>query len=289
MKSEPLQCKNIAIGFVIYFPEVNFLARLAKVSNAGFKFYLFDNSPENNIVRDFCKKSDKNKYITCGKNVGLGYGMSAICAQAYYDSFTTLLYLDQDTFFNEETLDFINSFYLTHSELDSEYSAIVFNSKSNQKEKKLDNYCINNVLLSISSGSLFFLKNLKAINWHNTNYFVDCVDYEFCLNSNNHNLKVGEYSRIPGFDHISGQPDEKYRIFGKERFIRKYSNKRFFDYLSASFKLLFQSLRTLNFKFTIASFRALLIYVYFQIIIIGIKLFKIKSEYIENDKEQDRI
>jgi len=265
---------NIAIGIVIYLPEENIIDKIRLAEESGFMLYIFDNSPKISLSRDFCQELKNCKYITCGKNVGLGFGISSVCAQAYYDSYSALLFFDQDTNFNSDTLNFIEGFYASHTKLETNYSTIIFNSKNFQKKETEGNPEIKDVLMAISSGSLFFLKNLETLNWHNINYFVDCVDYEFCLNSNNHHFKIGEFSSTPGFDHQTGQADEKYSFFGRERFMRKYSKKRLFDYLNASFKLFFQSIKTMNFKFAKATFRSLLIYLYFQIIIRIIKIYK---------------
>lgn len=271
ISSDKLLNSHIAIGIVTYLPEKNIIDRFKTIEESGFKLYIFDNSPKISLTRDSCNDLKNCKYLTCGKNVGLGFGISSVCAQAYYDSYSTLLFFDQDTSFNNDTLNFIQDFYESKNHLESEYSAVVFNSKKIDLKTNANKFEINDVLMAISSGSLFYLKNLATINWHNINYFVDCVDYEFCLTSNNNNFKIGECSTTPGFDHVTGQPDKKYKIFGKERFLRKYSTKRFFDYLFASIKLTITSIKTRNFRFAIASIRSLLIYLYFQTIIRIIK------------------
>jgi len=265
---------NIAIGIVVYFPEKNIIDKIKLAEESGFMLYIFDNSPNISLTRDFCLKLKNCKYITCGKNVGLGFAISSVCSQAYYDFYSALLFFDQDTNFNSDTLSFIKSFYARNTKLEISYSAIVFNSKKFEKNQKVDYSEIKDVLMAISSGSLFFLKNLEILNWHNINYFVDCVDYEFCLNSNNHHFKIGEFSSTPGFDHQTGQADEKYSFFGIDLFMRKYSKKRLFDYISASFKLFIQSIKTMNFKFANAIFRSLVIYIYFQIVIRIVKIYK---------------
>lgn len=265
---------DISIGFVIYLPEKSILDRIKTTTDSGYMVYIYDNSPKIGFVRDFCKKLPNCKYLTCGKNVGLGVGISSVCAQAFYDSHLVLLFFDQDTCYNIETINFIQNFYESHLDLETSYSAIVFNSKDSHKNDIDNKTEIKEVLFAISSGSLFFLKNLEVINWHNTNYFVDCVDYEFCLNSNNHHFKIGEYSKTPGFDHRTEQPDKIYKVFGKERFMRKYSRKRFFDYIFSSFRLISESVRTMNFIYTKASIRSFLIYLYFQSIIRLIKIYK---------------
>lgn len=266
--------RKIAIGLVIYNSNASLIFRLQEIIKLGFSVYIFDNSPDNDSTRVFAQKYDHKtlRYITCGKNVGLGYGITALCAEAYYEEFGALVFFDQDTVFKGETIEFIENFYTNNQSLKSSYSTIVFNSKNHGNNK------IKDVLLAISSGSMFFLENLKKINWHNEKYFVDCVDYEFCLRSNNNNLKIGEYSSTPGFDHESEQPDVKYMFFGRAVLLRKYSAARMVDAISASVKLIGASIRTINFVFAYTMARSLFLYVSFQVLARIVSLYQHKKE-----------
>jgi hypothetical protein len=136
---------------------------------------------------------------------------------------------------------------------------------------------IRDVLLSISSGSLFFLSVLSKLNWHNQTYFVDCVDYEFCLNSYNKGFKIGEYAPTPGFDHVTEQADSEYTLFGKKLMMRKYSPKRVRGTIIGYIRLIFTSIFTLNFKFAKTLIRSMVIYTYFQLLIRVIYLLKFKN------------
>lgn len=243
---------KIAVGVITYNPSQNLLLRLQETLDDGYNIYIFDNSPENEIVRDFVKRNAKNSpqifYLTCGKNAGLGFGLASVCAQAYYDSFPALLFFDQDTVFNSGTLRFICDFYNENNGLDKTYSAVVFNSKNAGNPESLMG-AVKDVRLAVSSGSLYFLENLRKMNWHNTNYFVDYVDYEFCLSSNNFGFKIGEYTTTPGFDHSSEQGDQRYKFFGVEYPMRAYSFSRIWDSISAALKLLVKSIGTGNYIF----------------------------------------
>ncbi len=254
--------RKIAIGIVIYNPTPSLISRIDLSLAAGFTLYIFDNSPQNGTVEDFCRSHNNCKYITCGKNVGLGIGISSVCAQAFYDSYPALLFFDQDTVFDKSTLDFIEEFYAYNANLTNSYSAIVFNAKNigdvvAASGAPNDKFIFRDVPLAINSGSLYFLENLKRINWHNETYFVDCVDYEFCLNSNIHNLKIGECSLTPGFDHVSEQGDFKYKIFGKTYSMRQYPMRRIIDYILASLRIIISSVRTRNFAFTVETCRVM--------------------------------
>lgn len=258
--------RKIAIGVVTYHPNINLTIRLKSAIEFGFLVYIFDNSPDDELIRQFCRglSNDSVRYITCGKNVGLGFGISSVCAQAYYDSYPALIFFDQDTVFDSSTLDFIEEFYNLNSSMSSGYSAVWFNSKKFADAGDGNQFIFKDVLMAINSGSLYFLENLKKINWMNERYFVDCVDYEFCLNSSNNKLKIGECSNTPGFDHEAGQGDVKYYIFGKERKLRKYSAKRVLDTIRASTKLMVTSIYTGNNEFTAAMTRFLVAYIFWQ-------------------------
>ena len=257
--------KSIAIGFVIYNPNQEQIDRIKKIPALGFKVYLFDNTPEYSLKKHF--EYEGILYFTCGKNVGLGLGMATMCAQAYYNGESALIFFDQDTFFSNETLYFIDRFYKENTVLGNLYSAVVFNSKNKSTGVIDSKKYFRNVSLAINSGSLFFLENLKKINWHNHQFFVDCVDYDFCLNSQIHGFKIGEYSSTPGFDHESEQGNLQYSIQGRIHFMRPYSLARIIDTCSGSLKLLFKAIVVGRIVFFIQIFKFLLIYMGTQLFV----------------------
>jgi len=257
--------RKIAIGIVTYNPTPSLTSRIDLALAAGFALYIFDNSPQNETVREFCKSHNNCIYITCGKNVGLGFGISSVCAQAYYDSYPALLFFDQDTIFDHSTLDFVEELYINKGNMAVHYSAIIFNSKDVDRVNTENKFLLKDVLMSINSGSLYFLENLKKLNWYNESYFVDCVDYEFCLNSSNHGFKIAECSNTPGFDHKSEQGDFENRIFGKLVRLRKYPPRRVFSTIYASTSIFFTAVRTGNQSFSLAIIRSLIIYLLIQV------------------------
>jgi len=269
--------RKVAIGMITYNPGKNVLQRLQKTITSGFKVYIFDNSPEIAIIRDYINNgtidSSQITYLTCGKNVGLGYGLSALCAHAYYDSFPALLFFDQDTVYSDETLCYISSFYSENISLAETYSAIAFNSKDIDVPAS-ERSNISNVRLIMNSGSLFFLDNVKKMNWHNTKYFVDCVDYEFCLTSSNFHFKIGEHRVTPGFDHCSEQRDQLYKVWGREYPMRAYQNSRIRDFVSASSKLIVKSIATGNGVYFLEISKTITKYLFIQVYVRIANLFR---------------
>jgi rhamnosyltransferase len=275
---------KVAIGIITYNPDRNVLQRLKKTMNCGFKVYIFDNSPDNAIIRDYVNSttdSSRITYLTCGKNVGLGYGLSALCSHAYYDSFPTLVFFDQDTAYSDDTLQYISNFYSKNNGLAETYSAIAFNSKDiNMPASEGSN--ILNVRLIMNSGSLFFLDNVKKMNWHNTKYFVDCVDYEFCLKSSNCHFNIGEHRFTPGFDHCSEQRDQLLKIFGREYPVRAYPHSRVRDFVFASSKLIVKSIATGNGMFFLEISKASGKYLFIQVYVRIVNLFRRSGKSTSN-------
>lgn len=232
---------------------------------SGFDVYVFDNSPERRSLGGIANGGGGIKYLTCGKNHGLGLGVSAVCAQAYYEKHSALVFFDQDSIFNEKTLNFIEKFYIEHPELGGTHSAVVFNASRGSQEQERD--CFKDVPLAINSGSLFYLGNLKTLNWHNENYFVDGVDYEFCLRSQMSSFKIGEYSCTPGFDHSTEQADKQYRLFGRNYAMRAYALSRILDVSISSLKLTLSALIGGAVKFAFKIIRLWIIYLAVQVLV----------------------
>lgn len=264
--------QNIAIGFVIYNPDVEFLNKLKSILNSGYFIYIFDNSPEISLIRNEFRNYININYFSAGKNVGLGFGLSVVCSNAYYDNYKKLLFFDQDTIFSIKTLDFVSEFSKTQQNKFKKYAAVLFNSSYKQIENQFD---IKDKKLIISSGSLFNLENLSNMKWHNTNYFVDGVDYEFCLRANLNNYLIGECCNAPDFDHISGQEDKSYHIFNNELFLRAYNNSRMLDMFISFNKIILSSFFNFNFHYTFLFIKSLIVTSFFQILVRILNIFKL--------------
>jgi rhamnosyltransferase len=212
--------------------------------DAGFSLYIHDNSPEDPSVGDFCASVGRCTYLTDGTNVGLGRGISRVCARAHAEARPALLFFDQDTVFDARTLEFVEAFHAHRRNLRYTHSAVVFNARAGRQADPADPFPVRDVMLAINSGSLYFLDNVRRLGWHDESYFVDGVDYAFCLRSLVGKMKIGECPVTPGFDHVSEQGDAPYALWGREFSTREYPASRILDATSASARLILASLRT---------------------------------------------
>lgn len=233
MNSQHPILASYAIGLVLYHPEESLLKRVDLMVDLGFRVYVFDNSPFSDQYSRAIQANPDILYLTAGKNVGIGFSLSSLCATAYAHGYQRLLFLDQDTGISGHTLEFIESFVKSlTSNTQQQYAALVFSGNPAPDRS------VQDVRLAISSGSLYNLQALKQIGWHNEKYFVDCVDYELCVRARRKGFKIGLVRNTPDFDHVSEQPDRPINIFGKQVLVRRYSLSRITDSIGAYTKLI---------------------------------------------------
>lgn len=253
--------RTYAIGLVLYHPGKRLIERADLIIKLGFCLYIFDNSPFAGTNFEVLQQSETVHYSTAGRNIGIARALSLLCATAYAHGHHRLLYLDQDTCISEQTLEFIDEYTLDARDVpEGKYAAIVFSAK------KPEGRAFAVTTLAISSGSLFMLDALRRIGWHNDRYFVDCVDYEFCLRALHFGYRIGVVFGTPSFDHVSEQPDREVHLIGKRLLIRPYAFARIVDALSAYLRLLGYTVRIIRFDFSLLILRSLLIYLSGQII-----------------------
>jgi len=242
--------KNFMVSIVLYNEDNKFKDKIDLLVKNNYSVYIYDNSPDSKYAREYLKDTDKIKYYTAGKNVGLGISMSTLASQAYYYGYKYMFFLDQDTILSNETLNFIDKL-TAYNDIDK-YTALSI-SNDNCTDLKNINYNeeinIKDVLLIRNSGSLFNLKNLKKIDWFDISFFVDGVDYEFSLRSSLNGYSVGLIKNVPGFDHVSGQGYSKYNFLGFNLINRKYSLNRMKDIFISSSRLISRSFFTKKFNF----------------------------------------
>lgn len=260
----------IAVGFVVYKADNHLLERITELTNNNYAVFVFDNYPEDDFLRQYNAQFKNFRYFTCGQNVGLGYGISTVTSNAYFEGFRSMIFFDQDTIFSIKTIKFIEQ----NESLMDDFAALSFASNTNSKQ-------LETRLLIINSGCLFKLEILKNINWHNISFFVDGVDYDYCLRLKRLGYKIGYIPNTPDFDHISGQDDKSYHLFGQNLRLRAYSIERIKDSINAYLKLILKSLITLEFSFTYKFIFFLLIYCNNQVLVRVLDFFKSSENKIQ--------
>ena len=231
--------KSFALCLVTYYPNKDLVTRIKSALLGGYTVYIWDNTPSgNNHFHNF--KENCLFIYGNGTNTGVGFALNKLLNHVHSDGFNLALYFDQDTLFSIGSLKWINK-WLNYNQRNIDETAVL-NFKSNTRENNIDKAKLKNAYFVISSGSLFELKNISKIGWHNPNLFLECVDYELCARAHFLNFKVSQVSGCPELNHDKLQPFNSVSIFNRKFKFRLYSINRNFSFTYNLLKLSLQSL-----------------------------------------------
>ena len=267
--------KKPIIAIILYKPDHSTYQRIKTAITEGCKVYIFDNSPDDKSKLLIEEHKNNIRYFTFDKNVGIGLALRIMCATAYYEGNSELLYFDQDTIYNKETLEYIFDYINESSDIKyfnrrEKILSVTFRDKQiNRKEKQIQKkisigtYVLSIVDLTISSGTLFYLGNLEKVGWHDESYYIDGVYYYICLSAEVAGLKVAEIFNTPGLDHVAEQGNKSYKFLFKAYSGQKYPIYRIKDYVISYLKLTVRS-ALLGSKKTPRILKLLIIYILVQ-------------------------
>ena len=158
---------KLSIGFVLFNPSEIFFKRLSILYDLDIEIYIYDNSPKPSMLNN---SIGKNVHIISAKgNLGLGRGLNSLGQYAYSRKKDALLYFDQDTLFDLNSINYINEVFIKDESHFKKLASIFFTNKARKSQKRY-------VIMPHHSGMLFNLENLKLVGWHNKNIFLDVLD-----------------------------------------------------------------------------------------------------------------
>ncbi|HOI32665.1 MAG TPA: hypothetical protein PLC47_07860 [Bacteroidales bacterium] len=224
-----------------YHPDQGFFERLQSVLDAGYEVIVYDNTEVPDAGFENNAGYRNLKLFQYGQNAGLGKALKVLMMAAKEKSFEFALYFDQDTLFSLQSLRYITAWLKEVYDENDGFAAVRFNSEQPDATGQL--LASGVVRLLISSGSLFRLEALEKAGWHDENYFVEGVDYKFCLDAHRTGFRLGEVRQCPDIDHESLQPLEKSIVFGRTILYRRYPMQRHLRFITALLRLSGISLR----------------------------------------------
>ena len=192
------------------------------------KLYVVDNTPNRNITKLF--KSKKIEYIPLKKNKGISYALNVGANKAIDDGASWLLTMDQDSCFEKDSLKKLvshlksikkdgikfNKRMINYDQIGiiSPYHKVKFNNNHKQKS-------VLSPLVVMTSGNLVNLDAYKEVNGYNEDFFIDCVDFDFCFKLRNKGYEILEFGDAK-LDHGLGDIKE-YSFFGKKTFVTNHN------------------------------------------------------------------
>lgn len=239
--------KSSSIAFIIvaYYPKVDIISTLEKFKKYNLNVFVFNNGLTKQQLQEI--QSNDINILGNGTNVGLGFALNNSFKHFRRLGFNYACIFDQDTIINDSFLNFIKTFNVKHI-LHTDFISVQIISELKHRQPRSDAVQILERRLIINSGSIFDLSKTERIGFHNKSYFVESVDYEFCIRARHNGFKVGVVEGIPGIDHFSNQDGMTLIIFGKPLNLRTYPRSRVLDFYISHLKLLLYAIKIGNLK-----------------------------------------
>ncbi len=217
----------LGLLMILYKPELNAITTIDNALSVGLAPVVYLNEADDDFVDKLQLK--KIKILGCNQNHGLGHAFYK--ANEYFEDNCILhyVYFDQDTIVEKKAFEYISCTYLTAFQ-----------------EKKIGmlhyGYSKKTFPIALSSGCVFSTKISRIIGGHNKLFFVEGVDYDYCLSLIIFNYEI-KFINCKDIDHYSLQNNIYYEKFGKKFQLRVYGNKRIKDFNRSHYKLIFKALR----------------------------------------------
>jgi len=173
---------------VLYNPDEEVIRNINSYINSIEMLYIVDNSENTNtkLINTIKNISTKCKYIENNGNKGIAYALNVGAKISIDDGADWLLTMDQDSKFENDNLDKLIDYVETQDNKSIGIISPLHQTALSRKES-ID---IENVLTVMTSGNIISLYAYKVVNGFKNEYFIDAVDWEYCLNLNIHNFKV---------------------------------------------------------------------------------------------------
>lgn len=242
---------KVAGVVVLYNPDEKVMDNIKSYINDLDKLYVVDNSDKKNLSLNFDDK--KIEYISNGGNKGIAYALNVGAMRAYSEKFDWLLTMDQDSKFVDghfkKMISYVKEYKsnnLISESLNFEFDKVgVISALQRTKVNEADELQgLNFPLVVMTSGNLINLNIYNEIGGFNEDYFIDCVDFDYCLKVKKNFYEVIQLYSVE-LEHNLGDIKE-INFFGKHlhvtnhNYIRRYYISRNRHYLYDEYKDIFK-------------------------------------------------
>lgn len=187
---------KLAAVVVLYNPDNSIKNNIGSYIDSVDKLYLVDNSDQK---MSFKYNNKKVKYIFNNKNLGIAKALNIGAQEAINEGFEWLLTMDQDSCFNNNDIDKMKEFLyrvrddkFVQTIISKKYSEIGLISPLHITAINPNDVSvgIDSPLNVMTSGNIINLKAYKKIGGFKDWFFIDCVDFDYCLNLRKHDYEI---------------------------------------------------------------------------------------------------
>ena len=171
----------VAIVVTYNIEKQEILKNIETYKNFVDKVILVDNSDKENDLKEI---EDNIAYIKLNGNLGIAKALNDGIEYAISNNYKFALTMDQDSKFSnnliEEYIKYYNDNIIIYSP----------NYIIDRKKEKKYNYSTEEMYWTMTSGNLLNLELYKQIGKFREDFFIDGVDYEYCLRARKNGYKI---------------------------------------------------------------------------------------------------
>jgi rhamnosyltransferase len=202
--------RGICAVIVTYHPDSDLFRRVEKIISQVGQTVIVDNGSSRSCVDQLKEIADKLSVhlILNPTNEGLARAINRGAQWAASQDYQWILMLDQDTTVAPDMVETLIE--VVRREPDFQRLALVGSNFKDKVTGRLDTHVARpddsagiETVTAITSGSLVSLNAFRAIGGLRDDFFIDCVDHEYCLRARAHGYRVMITSR-PVMEHPIG-------------------------------------------------------------------------------------
>ena len=173
---------------VAYNPDKEILDNINSYIDDVDKLYVVDNSEYDNS--SMFKDLVKVEYIANMENLGIATALNIAAKKSINEGYNWLLTMDQDSHFDDHAINDMKA-YIEFSSKTKEKLGIVSPFHLTPRSEDIINFnIISYPIVVMTSGNLVNLDAYQDIGGFVDWYFIDCVDFDFCLSMKKNGYEI---------------------------------------------------------------------------------------------------
>jgi rhamnosyltransferase len=245
---------EIAGVTVLYNPEPEHLHNLNSHASQVNRLFVVDNSPADNtpLITKYLDPAHWPgvKYVPNKENLGIAKALNQGASLAGLKGYTRLLTMDQDSWLPQGTVALLSTIFDRQEKMNHNPGLVAAHAVAHCRVNESytlpdpDSLHIDSPLLLPGSGNLICLRAHVLVGGFNEHYFIDDVDFEYCLRLRQAGYKIswlpevlfghslgrttwhsiGKWKNVPAYNH---PPLRRYYITRNRLFtLKRYARSR---------------------------------------------------------------
>lgn len=182
-------------GIVTYNPSIErLIENLNAIAHQVERVILFDNCSNNlNSIEKILVNYENVNIIRSNENIGLASALNRICQISFENNIEWIILLDQDTVCGNDFIKIYRKYEMLPQA--AILCPIMFDKRRRIYIDK-NNNDYEEVHECIQSGALYNVKILDEVGYFDDWYFIDYIDYDYCMSIKRKGYKIFQISSL---------------------------------------------------------------------------------------------